>query len=258
MQSSSAKGSRHGKTPGLHLRYANHSFDPVKIDRSVLYGFKELEVLDEQGGRCELATLADDGKTLVGRGGVTYAYLSPDGAWCDKSGLKPVDLDGREIQPVASSFSAPVALVEKATLEEYLSHNVRSVYLMQSEGDPAGLLAELRGGAIFKFPYSFRGGLEADAGFARRRRRQHLPRRGQPDQDRVRRPAAGGRGGGRGRRGGRGRPAGFRHDMSACSPGFQPDFRLKPGLQDAGRGLFVAEINIANSAGATRSSPCAA
>lgn len=154
-----------GKPLVFTFASANHSFDPVKIDRSVLYGFKELEVLDEQGGRCELATLADDGKTLVGRGGVTYAYLSPDGAWCDKSGLKPVDLDGREIQPVASSFSAPVALVEKATLEEYLSHNVRSVYLMQSEGDPAGLLAELRGGAIFKFPYSFRGGLEADAGF---------------------------------------------------------------------------------------------
>ncbi len=210
-----------GKPLVFTFANANHSFDPVKIDRSVLYGFKELEVLDEQGGRCELATLADDGKTVVGRGGVTYAYLSPDGAWCDKSGLKPVDLDGREIQPVASSFSAPVALVEKATLEEYLSHNVRSVYLMQSEGDPAGLLAELRGGDDLQVPLQLprRPGGRRRL-LARRRRRQHLPRRGQPDQDRVRRPAAGGRGGGRGRRGGRGRPAGFRHDMSACSPGF--------------------------------------
>ena len=85
---------------------ADLAFDPIKIDRSVLYGFKELEVLDDRGQRCELATLADDGKTVVGRGGVTYAYLAPDGAWCDKSGLKPVDLEGREIQPVASSFSA--------------------------------------------------------------------------------------------------------------------------------------------------------
>ena len=58
-----------GKPLVFTFASANHSFDPVKIDRSVLYGFKELEVLDEQGGRCELATLADDGKTLVGRGG---------------------------------------------------------------------------------------------------------------------------------------------------------------------------------------------
>jgi hypothetical protein len=144
---------------------ANLALDPVKIDRSVLYGFKEVEVLDEHGQRCELATLADDGQTIVGRGGVTYAYLAPDGAWCEKGGLKPVDPEGREIQPVPSSFSAAVPLVEKATLEEYLSHNVRSVYLMHSEPDAAELLAELQGGTIFKFPYSFRGGLEADAGF---------------------------------------------------------------------------------------------
>lgn len=144
---------------------ADLSFEPVKIDRSVLYGFKEVEVLDEQGRRCELATLADDGKTVVGRGGVSYAYLAPDGAWCDKCALKPVDADGREIQPVPSSFSAPVALTEKVSLEEYLSHNVRSVYLMQSGAEAADLLAELRQGTIFKFAYSYRGGLEADAGF---------------------------------------------------------------------------------------------
>jgi hypothetical protein len=144
---------------------ANVSFDPTKIDRSVLYGFKEVEVLDEHGQRCELATLANDGKTVVGRGGVTFAYMSPDGAWCDKSGLKPVDLEGQEIHPVASSYSAPAALTEKATLEEYLSHNVRSVYLMHSEAELPELLTALRGGTIFKFPYSFRGGLEADAGF---------------------------------------------------------------------------------------------
>jgi hypothetical protein len=154
-----------GKSLVCAFNNANISFDPVKIDRSVLYGFKEVEVLDEQGQRCELATLADDGKTVVGRGGVTYAYLAPDGAWCDKSGLKPVDPDGHEIQPVPSSFSAPVALTEKASLEEYLSHNVRSVYLMRSEIEAPELMAELRGGTIFKFPYSFRGGLEADAGF---------------------------------------------------------------------------------------------
>ena len=36
---------------------------------------------------------------------------------------------------------------------------------MQNDGSMRDLLAELRGGTIFKFPYSFRGGLEADAGF---------------------------------------------------------------------------------------------
>ena len=38
------------------------------------------------GRRCELATLADDGKTLVGRGGVTYAYLSPTAPGATRAG----------------------------------------------------------------------------------------------------------------------------------------------------------------------------
>ena len=34
-----------------------------KIDRSKLYGYKEVEVLDDQGRLYKLATLADDGRT---------------------------------------------------------------------------------------------------------------------------------------------------------------------------------------------------
>jgi len=144
---------------------AQLAFDLTKVDRTVLYGFKEVEVLDEQGGRCELATLAADGKTIVGSGGTAFTYLAPDGAWCDKSELKPVDLEGHAIQPVPSSFSAPVGLLETATVQEYLGHNVRSLYLLRGTDDASALVAELRQGTIFKFPYSYRGGLEADAGF---------------------------------------------------------------------------------------------
>src|SRR5690606_23371108 len=49
-----------------------------KVDRSKLYGYKEVEVLDDQGRRCELATLAGDGRTVVGRGGTGIAQLAPD------------------------------------------------------------------------------------------------------------------------------------------------------------------------------------
>ena len=59
---------------------ANVAFQMNKIDRSKLYGYKELEILDEQGQTCELATLADDGKTIVGRGGISIGYLSADGS----------------------------------------------------------------------------------------------------------------------------------------------------------------------------------
>ena len=141
------------------------AFSMSKVDRSKLYGFKELDVLDEQGSKCELATLAGDGHTVVGKGGTGLGYLSVDGAWCEKSALRPVNLEGSDIHPVPSSFAAPVSLSAKATTDEYLSHNVRATYVMEAEGDPDELVNELKQGAIFRFDYSFRGGLEADVGF---------------------------------------------------------------------------------------------
>lgn len=136
-----------------------------KVERSDLYGFIEVETLDEQGRKCTLATLADDGRTLIGTSGSALAMLSPDGDWLDRKALRPVDNQGQPMTPVASSYSAPVPLQKTATIEEYLSHNIRSAYQVSSETDLGPLMAELKKGTIFHFPYSFRGGLEPDAGF---------------------------------------------------------------------------------------------
>ena len=149
----------------FRLGETEFAFSLNKIDRNKLYGFKELEVLDDRGRRCELATLASDGHTVIGRGGSSFAQLNVDGEWCDKSDLKPVDADHRQIQPVGSSFSAPVPLLETTTVNDYLQHNIRMVYQLNSEGDITAIRQQLTEGAIFKFPYSYRGGLEADVGF---------------------------------------------------------------------------------------------
>jgi hypothetical protein len=141
------------------------SFQMAKVDRARLYGFKESEVLNDQGQRCELATLAQDGQTVVGRGGTAFGTVTVDGTWIEKSQLKPVDPAGQPIQPVASSFAAPVPLVEQVSPEEYLDCAVRAVYLMETADDIGPLAEELAQGTIYRFPYSFRGGLEPDQGF---------------------------------------------------------------------------------------------
>ena len=139
-------------------------FEMNKVDRRKLYGWKEVEVLDENGDRCDLNTLADDGKTLIGKGGTGIGYLTADGNWSDKSGLKAVDLEGNEIKPVPSSFSAPIVLQQEISIDEYLNHNVRLIYQLAPSTVTDELMAKLNSGTIFKFPYSYRGGLEADAG----------------------------------------------------------------------------------------------
>ncbi len=141
------------------------AFEMNKVDRAKLYGFKEVEVLDEEEQKCTLATLASDGRTIVGRGGTAIGYLDSEGQWADKANLQPVDTEGREITPVTSSFSAPVPLSEQVTIDEYLSHNIRSVYQLSSEADVGSLMEELTQGTIYRFEFSYRGGLEADAAF---------------------------------------------------------------------------------------------
>lgn len=141
------------------------SFAMNKVDRAKLYGFKESEVLDEQGGRCDLATLAQDGQTVVGRGGTAFGTLTQDGMWIEKNQLTPVDPTGQKLQPVPSSYAAPVPLMETATADDYLDCAVRAIYQLESTDDVEPLLAELRTGTIYRFAYSYRGGLEADQAF---------------------------------------------------------------------------------------------
>jgi hypothetical protein len=143
----------------------NISLETNKIDRARLYGYKELEAVDDRARRCELATLAEDGRTLVGKGATALGWLDVDGNWCDKSKLKPVDLEGNEVQPVDSSYSAPIKLFDTVSIDNYLQHNIRLVYSIESSDDLADLRAELMKGTIFSFPYSYRGGYEADCGF---------------------------------------------------------------------------------------------
>jgi hypothetical protein len=141
------------------------SFAMNKVDRAKLYGFKETEVLDDKGQRCVLATLAQDGHTVIGRGGTGLGNLTVDGTWIEKSQLTPVDPAGQKLQPVPSSFAAPVTLSDKASIDEYLDCAVRSIYLLQAEGEADPLVEELKRGTIFRFAYSFRSGLEPDTGF---------------------------------------------------------------------------------------------
>ena len=140
-------------------------FEMHKVDRSRLYGYKELEVLDEHGNSCVLTTLAKDGQSLIGKGGTGIGYVDADGNWCDKDQLKPVDLQGNTITPVASSFAAPIELTDEVSTERFLDHNIRLIYELDSEGITPGLAERLQAGAMFMFPYSYRGGLEADTGF---------------------------------------------------------------------------------------------
>lgn len=149
----------------LVFRGRELSFELDKVDRTRLYGYVDTEVLDEKGRPCQLVTLNGDGQTLAGRGDTANVLLSPAKDWRERSQLKPVDAAGQVMTPVLSSFAAPIPLEVAATIEEYLSHNIHLVYRLTSDGEIDELVDELRAGSIFRFPFSYRGGLEAYPAF---------------------------------------------------------------------------------------------
>lgn len=137
----------------------------VKVDREKLYGVAEIEAFDEAGNECTMRVLASDGKTLIDRGGTALATLSEDGEWIDRRSLVAVDGEGEEIEPVPSSFNA-TNILHSTSVEEYLSHIVKSVYFIESSDESdLNLGAHISADSIYKFPFSYRGGLEYDNAF---------------------------------------------------------------------------------------------
>lgn len=152
----------------LTLSLDGREFDVriVKIDREKLYGKVEIEAFDEKGNPAQLLVLAPDGKTLIDKGGTALATVDENGDSISRADLVAVDEDGQKIETVPSSFNA-VSVLKKASVEDYLSQLVKSVYVIDSidAADRKYLQDHLGAGLIYNFDFSYRGGTEYDAAF---------------------------------------------------------------------------------------------
>jgi len=143
------------------------SFDCTlhKVDRGKLYGSRKIETLDMDGNKCDLATLLDDGKTLVPYGGTASGYINPDGEWVCRKDITPVDFDGNKLEKVPSSFDAGLSLDEEVSAEEFLDHSIRLTYALQSDNMDEAFLKAINNGVIYKTFFSYRGGIDPDPAF---------------------------------------------------------------------------------------------
>lgn len=137
-----------------------------KIDRDDLYGSVEIEAFDEKGNPANLMVLAADGKTLMDKGGTALATLDEKGNSVERNTLKTVNLEGKELETIESSFNKTNVL-RKAEVDDYLSQVVKSIYVIDGfEGGDIDLLKDhVSAGLIYHFPFSYRGGTEYDNAF---------------------------------------------------------------------------------------------
>lgn len=137
-----------------------------KVDRSKVYGHVATKVYDANDKPCELATIARDGRTIIPFGGTASGYVNTEGLWIDRDELVPIDRDGKSIDEVPSSFKAPIKLEQEVMIEEFLNHPIRLTYLLSNNTDiNPDLHTKLKTGSIYKFPFSYRGGIHYDPAF---------------------------------------------------------------------------------------------
>lgn len=152
----------------LKFSFNNNEFECElnKIDRSKLYGSVDVETRDIDGNRCGLATLANDGKTLIPYGGTAFGYINDDGLWIERGELAPVNMSGEKLPVLPSSFDLTIELKEKVSLEVFLDHGARLCYSLGKDANfEESLLKELIAGGIYSFDFLYREGVTADPAF---------------------------------------------------------------------------------------------
>jgi hypothetical protein len=150
----------------LSLDGEEFSVGLFKVDRSALYGDVQIEAFDEKGNPATIKVLAADGNTLIDKGGTALEMVDKDGNSLERNQIQTVDIKGKPLKPVESSFSH-VNPLKKAEIDDYLSLIVKSVYWIQpNEGETADVLFDhLKEGHLYSFPFSYRDGIDSDEAY---------------------------------------------------------------------------------------------
>jgi hypothetical protein len=134
-----------------------------KVDRKKIYGWSTIEVYDENGSKCSLAGLSE-GSYVMPSGSSSLVSLNSKGETVSKNTLVGVNLDGEKVEKVPSIYDQKVILRE-ASIDEYLSMAVKTVYQLNIEENKEALLGELNEGKIYYFVFNYREDYEGDDAF---------------------------------------------------------------------------------------------
>tara|TARA_B100000683_G_scaffold267291_1_gene300720 strand:- start:7775 stop:8377 length:603 start_codon:yes stop_codon:yes gene_type:complete len=133
-----------------------------KVDRKKIYGWSSVEVFDENGSKCKLASISE-GVHVLPSGSSSLLKFNEKGEIVSSSDLIGFDKNGEKVEKVPSIYDVKVELQE-STISDYLSLSVKSVYQLNIEEDTI-LLTELNKGKVFYFIFNYRADYEGDDAF---------------------------------------------------------------------------------------------
>ena len=133
-----------------------------KVDRKKIYGWSTLEIFDENGSKCKLASISD-GVHVLPSGSSSLIKFNDKGETVSSSDLVGFNQEGEKVEKIPSVYDGKIELKE-STIDDYLSLAVKTVYQLNME-DATTMLSELKDGKVFSFIFNYRADYEGDDAF---------------------------------------------------------------------------------------------
>jgi len=133
-----------------------------KVDRKKIYGWSTIEVFDENGSKCKLASISD-GVHILPSGSSSLLKFNEKGQTVSSSELVGFNSEGERVEKIPSVYDGKVDLKE-ATIDDYLSLAVKTVYQLNM-GDDTTMLNALKDDKIYSFIFNYRADYEGDDAF---------------------------------------------------------------------------------------------
>ena len=136
-----------------------------KVDRNKVYGHVEEVISDSNGELCTVASILDDGQTIIVSGATALKTVNSDNREVSKDTIKTVNLDGTDAVLVPSSYDTD-AVLTPGTLDDLFNLEITAVYQLVWDDEAAklDLISYLSTNKVLKFFFNYRADYEgADA-----------------------------------------------------------------------------------------------
>ena len=136
-----------------------------KVDRNKVYGHVEEVISDSNGELCTVASILEDGQTIIVSGATALKTVDSENKEITKDAIKTVNLDGSDAVLVPSSYDTDVVLTP-GTLNDLFNLEITTVYQLVWEDEAAklDLINYLVTNKVLKFVFNYRADYEgADA-----------------------------------------------------------------------------------------------
>ena len=136
-----------------------------KVDRNKVYGHVEEIISDSNGELCSVASILEDGQTIIVSGATALKTVDSENKEISKDAIKTVNLDGTDAVLVPSSYDTD-AVLTPGTLDDLFNLEITAVYQLVWEDEAAklDLISYLSTNKVLKFVFNYRADYEgADA-----------------------------------------------------------------------------------------------